>query len=150
MVVDGPLAGGSAGGAVRVGVTVRRPRGPWTPAVHSLLNYLYNSGFPAPRQLGVDELGREVLTLIPGETIGDQLPWPAWVHSDSALVQVARWLRSYHAAVANYVPPDDAIWREGGTWQKGLIVGHNDAAPYNAVWHGDRLIGFFDGTSPRR
>jgi aminoglycoside phosphotransferase (APT) family kinase protein len=26
----------------------------------------------------------------------------------------------------------------------GLIVGHQDAAPYNAVVDGDRLVGFFD------
>jgi thiamine kinase-like enzyme len=28
--------------------------------------------------------------------------------------------------------------------QPGWIVGHQDAAPYNAVMNGDRLIGFFD------
>lgn len=71
--------------------------------------------------------------------------WPAWVHSDDELVQVARWLRNYHEAVADFVPPSDAVWREGGQWQPGLIVGHNDAAPYNAAWgdHG-QLTGFFD------
>ena len=34
------LAGGNLGGAVRVGDTVRRPVGPWTPAVHALLGHL--------------------------------------------------------------------------------------------------------------
>jgi hypothetical protein len=33
------LEGGYADGAVRVGSTVRRPAGPWTPAVHALLAY---------------------------------------------------------------------------------------------------------------
>ena len=32
----------------------------------------------------------------------------------------------------------------GGQWAPGLIVGHNDAAPYNAVWRDGRLAGFFD------
>ena len=63
------LPGGNAGGAVRVGATVRRPTGPWTPSVHALLNYLEARQFPgAPRALGVDEHGREVLSFLPGET----------------------------------------------------------------------------------
>ena len=58
---------------------------------------------------------------------------------------MARWLRNYHLAVAGFQPPKDARWREGTVWRPGLIVGHNDAAPYNAVWTGDgQLRGFFD------
>src|SRR5260221_6573384 len=58
-----PLAGGNmSSGVVRVGDTVRRPAGPWTPAVHALLAHLHAVGFDgAPRPLGVDERGREVL-----------------------------------------------------------------------------------------
>ena len=41
-------------------------------------------------------------------------------------------------------PPADAVWREGGRWEPGLIIGHNDAAPYNAAWASGRLVGFFD------
>lgn len=63
----------------------------------------------------------------------------------TTLVQVADWLRSYHAAVADFEPPVDASWREGGRWRPGLIVGHNDAAPYNAAWDdAGRLRGLFD------
>jgi hypothetical protein len=67
-----PLSGGNmSSGVVRVGDTVRRPAGPWTPAVHALLTHLYEAGFRgAPRPLGIDERGREVLTFIPGP--------PAW------------------------------------------------------------------------
>jgi Phosphotransferase enzyme family len=53
-------------------------------------------------------------------------------------------MRSFHSAVADFVPPIDAVWRMGGQWEPGLIVGHNDAAPYNAVWRDGRLAGFFD------
>ncbi|WP_432953373.1 aminoglycoside phosphotransferase family protein [Micromonospora haikouensis] len=88
--------------------------------------------------------GREVLSFLPGETVGASRPWPAWAHSDDALRQVARWLRDLHAAVAGFVPPAGARWREGGVWRPGLIVGHNDAAPYNAAWADGRLVGFFD------
>jgi hypothetical protein len=140
------LVGGNTGGAVRIGDTVRRSAGPWTPSVHSLLRHLEGAGFAgAPRALGFDELGREVLSFLPGNTVGTLRPWPAWVHSDEALVQVADWLRTYHSAVADFQPPGDASWREGGRWRPGLIVGHNDAAPYNASWDDDgRLLGFFD------
>ena len=139
------LDGGNTGGAVRLGDTVRRKTGPWTPAVHSLLDHLQSAGFDrAPQALGLDELGREILSFLPGETVGSRLPWPAWVHSDDALTQVATWLWSFHAAVATFQPPPDAVWREGGRWEPGLIIGHNDAAPYNAAWADGKLVGFFD------
>lgn len=140
------LAGGNTGGAVRVGDTVRRGVGPWTESVHDLLDHLERVGFgAAPRALGIDEEGREVLSFLAGNTVGDQRPWPAWVHSDDALSQVAHWLRDYHAAVEDFHPSPGGVWREGGQWRPGLIVGHNDAAPYNAVWDDQgRLGGFFD------
>lgn len=142
---DSRLEGGNTGGAVRHGDTVRRRAGPWTPAVHALLEHLRDTGFDqAPRALGLDELGREILSFLPGETVGSRRPWPAWVHSDDALTQVAVWLRRFHAAVASFQPPTDALWREGGRWEPGLIIGHNDAAPYNAAWATGRLVGFFD------
>jgi hypothetical protein len=144
------LAGGLSGGAVLVDGTVRRRPGPWTPAVHALLTHLERQGFPdAPRVLGFDQQGREVLTYLPGEVVGDSRPWPRWTHGDDALVQAARWLRQLHLAVANFRPSVDAVWREGGAWRDGLVVGHNDAAPYNAAWlptgaDTGRLTGFFD------
>jgi hypothetical protein len=143
--VEERLAGGHTGGAVRAGDTVRRPAGAWTPAVHALLSYLGRAGFHgSPRPLGIDGRGREILTFLVGETVGDALPWPAWVHAEETLVQVARWLRGYHAAVTGFVPPAGAVWRMGGQWRPGLIIGHNDAAPYNAVWRAGRLVGFID------
>ncbi|HEV7828258.1 MAG TPA: hypothetical protein VGP04_05285 [Pseudonocardiaceae bacterium] len=39
------LPGGNAGGAVLVDSTVRRPTGPWTPAVHALLCHLESCNF---------------------------------------------------------------------------------------------------------
>jgi hypothetical protein len=144
-VAEERLEGGNIGGAVRVGDTVRRTAGPWTPAVHALLAHLAGKGFTgAPRPLGFDDQGREVLTFLDGETIGNRKPRPAWVHADDTLDQVARWMRSCHQAVADFVPPSGAVWREGGTWSPGLIIAHNDAATYNAAWHQGKLIGFFD------
>lgn len=145
------LDGGNAGGAVLVNGTVRRPTGYWTPAVHALLRHLEQRNFPgAPRVLGLDARHREVLTYLSGATVGSIRPWPRWVHSDPALEQVGAWLRSYHDAVQDFVPPGTARWRTGTRpWRPGDVIGHNDAAPYNAVWrpHPDgtgRLVGFFD------
>jgi hypothetical protein len=140
-----PLEGGNVGGAVRVGDTVRRAAGLWTPSVHALLAHLSGKGFSgSPRPLGVDGQGREVLTFMPGETVGTLRPWPGWVYAENTLMQVARWVRGFHRAVADFVPPPGAVWRMGGQWAPGLIVGHNDAAPYNAVWREGRLAGFID------
>jgi Phosphotransferase enzyme family len=139
------LDGGNTGGAVRAGNTIRRAAGPWTPAVHALLAHLAEGGFTrAPRPLGFDEQGREVLTFLEGETVGSRKPWPAWVHADDTLDQVARWMRTYHQAVADFVPPPGTVWRGKGTWSPGLIIGHNDTGPYNAAWHHGTLAGFFD------
>jgi hypothetical protein len=54
---------------VRVGDTVHRPVQPWTPATHELLRHLEAVGFRyAPRVLGFDEHGREILSYIPGDS----------------------------------------------------------------------------------
>ena len=76
-----PLTGGNVSRAVvRVGDTVRRPAGPWTPAVHALLAHLHSAGLTgAPGPLGIDERGREVLTFIPGTPA-----WPGKFHLPDA------------------------------------------------------------------
>ncbi|SDT80019.1 hypothetical protein [Actinoplanes derwentensis] len=101
---------------------------PWTPAVQSLLRHLENTGFDGAPPVG--------------GAAGPALPWPEWARNDDTLWQVAQWLREYHQAVAGFVPPADAVWRKGGAWEPGLIIGHNDAAPYNATRDGRRLTGF--------
>ncbi|MET7333187.1 phosphotransferase [Nonomuraea sp. NPDC005650] len=138
------LVGGNDQAVVRVGGTVRRPVRRWSASVHELLRHLERVGFGgAPRTLGVDAQGREMLTYLMGESAGAP-PWPAWAWSEDALVQTARWLRDYHAAVADYVPAPGARWRLGGCWTPGTIIAHNDAGPFNAAWHEGRLTGFFD------
>ena len=88
-MTEEPLAGGNLSTVVRVGDTVRRTPGPWTPAVHSLLNHLEAGGFDAaPRALGFDEQGREVLSFVEGETPG---VWTA-----DGLAEAGRLIRRYH------------------------------------------------------
>jgi hypothetical protein len=139
------LPGGNTTGAVLIGDVVHKRASPWTPTVHAVLLHLKQAGFDgAPRALGFDDQGREMLTYLPGETIGDRTPWPAWASADSMLVQVGQWLRRVHDLTADFVAPADQRWFIGGTMRPGLIVGHQDAAPYNAVVAGDRLVGFCD------
>jgi hypothetical protein len=139
------LPGGNMDGAVLIGDVVHKQASPWTPTVHALLRHLEQAGVDGvPRVLGFDEQGRQMLTYLPGEVIGDRDPWPAWVYADSTLVQVGQWIRRVHDATADFVPPTDERWFTGRTMQPGWIVGHQDAAPYNAVMDGGRLAGFFD------
>ena len=145
------LEGGNAGAAVLVDGTVRRPTGPRTSSVHALLRHLEHHGFEgSPRARVVDHHGREILSFVPGATIGTKRPWPSWVHSDDALQQVGGSLRGYHDCVADFVPPVGAIWRAAShAWRPGDVIGHNDAAPYNAVWQTlpdgrTDLVGFID------
>lgn len=129
-----PLRGGNvSAGVVRVGDTVRRPAGPYTPAVHALLAYLHAVGFEgAPRPLGIDERGREVLSFIPGT-----VPWPNrfdLLEPEQRLALAAKLIREFHDAVTGFVPPAGARWQvlipaEGDC----EIIAHHDLAPWNLV-----------------
>jgi hypothetical protein len=63
------LAGdGVTQGIVRIGDTVRRPVRPFTRTIQAYLAHLHQAGFTAaPVPLGIDELGREVLSYVPGD-----------------------------------------------------------------------------------
>src|SRR5437588_3199947 len=96
-----PLHGGTtnAGLVTRVGDTVRRPLRPTSAATRALLDHLERVGFEgAPRYLGVDDRGREVLSYIPGQAA---IPaYPDWAMTGEALISVAQLMRRYHDAVA--------------------------------------------------
>jgi mutator protein MutT len=132
------LEGGNVGGAVRIGRTVRRPTGPWTPAVHALLDRATAHGLRAtPTVFGTDARDREVLTYLPGRIVDvdDE------VLTDAQLVELVRWVRDLHDVTDG--------WTHDGPWRwfevaDAEIVGHNDVAPYNVAFDGDRLVGVFD------
>lgn len=138
-----PLTGGNvSAGVVRVGNTVRRPAGPWTPSVHALLEHLRSVGFRgAPRPLGLDGRGREVLEFVTGD-----VPWPGRVdllRPDAAVVAVGELIRDFHDAVAGFVPPGDASWQVLMPADGAEIVAHHDLAPWNLVV-GERRWAFID------
>lgn len=127
---------------VRVGDTVRRPVQPWTPEVHGLLRHLEAVGFDAaPRVLGIDDRGREVLTYLPGES--GPVGW-AKVVTDTGVRAVAKLLRDYHDAVAGFVPAE-ADWVDGrNAVGDGEVLCHGDFGPWNLVWRGDQPVGILD------
>ncbi|MFD3607644.1 phosphotransferase enzyme family protein [Streptomyces atroolivaceus] len=139
-----PLSGGNvSAGVVRVGDTVRRPAGPWTPAVHALLTHLHETGFrAAPRPLGIDDRGREVLSFVKGEMI-----WPhrfGVVDPPDGLARVARLIREFHDAVAGFTPPPDARWNVLMPADGADIIAHHDLAPWNLVADGEEAWAFID------
>ncbi len=140
------LDGGNLNQVVRVGDTVRRATGAWTAAVHALLAHLEERGFrQCPRAQGIDEQGREILSYLPGETVGSGKPWPAWTRSEQTLSDVAEWLRRYHRAVTDFVQPENTRWRlTEARAEPGEIICHNDVAPYNVAWEASGVVGVFD------
>ena len=131
------LAGGNVGGAVRVGDTVRRTTGPWTPAVHALLGYLDGRVPGIPRVLGRDRQDREVLSFLPGRVIDLDTE----ILSAGQIGSLLSWTRSFHRVVAGFGHPGP--WRYFPVAEPTLI-GHNDIAPYNVCFDGDEVAGVFD------
>ncbi len=136
-----PLAGGRSGTVVvRVGSTVRRSTGPWTPSVHRLLRHLEQSGLAGvPRLLGCDDQGREVLEFIEGE-VGHR-PWPEALRTDAGVRQCGAFLGQLHAITTSFPQADDDCWRIRAS---GPVICHGDLGPWNTVWREDRLVGVID------
>lgn len=124
------LPGGNVGGAVRIGDTVRRPVGAWTPAVHDLLDHLTAAGLRGvPRAHGFDERGREVLDYLPGTAYGEDV-------ADDVLAAAMEWLAEYHRVVASYRPEGVVTWRAGpAALGADELVCMHDFGYYN--WIGD-------------
>ena len=136
------LTGGNMSSVWRIGDTVHRESGPWTPQVHSLLSLLHSRGVTGvPKPLGMDEKGREVLTYLPGE-VGSS-PLVGLQRRAAVLEQAGRLLRSIH----------DATVEKAGQWLTGWrapvqepveVICHGDFAPYNCVFVDGDLVGVFD------
>ncbi|MGK5740929.1 phosphotransferase [Micromonospora sp. URMC 103] len=124
-----PLTGNVTTGVVRVGDTVRRPAGPWTDAVDALLRHLHDVGFPgAPRPLGRDAQGRQVLEYVPGEAGAVEGTYPL-----AELAGIGALLADLHRATAAFVPPAAAAWQRVIPPDREDLVCHHDAAPWNLV-----------------
>ena len=139
------LTGGTAnrGHVVRIGDTVRRPRRATSAATEALLHHLADVGFlGAPRFLGVDEHGREVLSFIDGAAVTP--PYPAWAVTDEALVSVAHLLRDFHEAVRSFDPTPYEWPPSPPAPFAGDLVSHNDVNLDNVVFRDGRAVALID------
>ena len=127
----------------RIGSLVRRPVNRWTSAVHGLLRYLEDAGLGRVPRVADSKDGYEELSYIEGEA--GLRPWPEVLKTDSGLSQLAGFLKSYHLAVKDYVPPEETEWCAPDVkWQPGLIIRHGDLGPWNTIWHDGVLQGVID------
>jgi len=143
------LSGGNTSIVVRVGDTVRRPVGHWTPAVHRLLNHLARAGFTgAPTVLGIDGDGREILAYVEGEvgTLDATNPLAPWFRTPQACRAVGAWIRSFQNAQAGLVLDPAEPWRRapGATLAPGRVIVHHDVSPYNTVRRSDGSLVVLD------
>lgn len=140
-----PLIGGTAnrGRVHRVGDTVRRPMRPTAAATHELLRHLERVGFTgAPRFLGIDDDGREVVSYVPGHAI--TAPTPAWALTDAALRSVGELLRRFHDALADFDPRPHTWPVSAPTPFDTGIVTHNDPNLDNVVFRDGRAVALID------
>lgn len=113
---------------VRVGNTVRRSISKNANLVHALLQHLEKVEFKnAPRFLGIDDKGREILTYFEGEV-------PRGISFNmEQLIACTKMLRAFHdaASLSNLCGYHETIC-------------HHDFAPWNIIFREGIPIGFID------
>lgn len=138
-------------GVVRVGATVRRPRQPGSDGVNACLDHLEAVGFDrAPRYLGRDAHGRDVLDFVAGDVAGD--PLPAWAATEAVLASVGRLMRLLHDALAPWLPDATVVFPRDLERSSPLAlppgepvaVFHNDLTPQNIVFRDGEAWGVID------
>jgi hypothetical protein len=116
---------------VRVGDTIRRPAHARSAYVDALLRHLPAAGFGgAPRPLGYDERGRQILTYIEGYVPAGGGPW---LLSDARIAGATRLMRAFHEATVSFP------LRDGGD-----AVCHSDLGPHNTVFRGEEAVAIID------
>jgi hypothetical protein len=124
-----PLSGGFVTTVTRAGDTVRRGRA--SPFVHDLLQHFEQSGWSgAPRHLGVDGRGRDIMEFVDG-FVPWQEPTAPQVRTTVAVSAAARLLRACHDLTVGTPLAGDQ-----------QVVCHNDLSPRNTVYRdlGDGLV----------
>lgn len=132
---------GQSGGVERAGRTVRRPIGPWTPAVHEFLAFLAEEGLRGlPTVVGV-EGDREVLTYVTGRGV----PVDKEIVLDNVLVEAVGWLRDFHDIAEMFRPEGTRHWRAGEqALDDDQIICHNDPGTYNWIIEGGHFAAMID------
>lgn len=124
------MSGEQTEGLVRVGDTIRRPAHHRSGYVDALLRHLAEAGFAgAPRALGYDGQGRQVLAFIDGEVPGAG-PYRL---SDARVRSATALIRAFHDAAAT-----------SGLRGGQETVCHGDLGPHNTVFRGERAVALID------
>jgi len=119
---------------VRVGDTVRRAGDSGSAFAARVLSYLESADYPyAPRFLGVDDHGRDILTYIPGCTTDHPSQ-----RAEGAYARAGLMLRLLHQATAGH---SLAAGHE--------CVLHGDPGPFNAIFQDGIPVAFIDWASSR-
>lgn len=127
------LPGGFVNVVLRVGDTVRRTAPERADFVHAVLDHLRDRGWTgAPRFLGTDERGREILTYLDGH-VPLTPPERVALATPDAVSAVGALLRELHDLTAGTALAGD---RE--------VVCHNDLSPKNTVYRDGRPVAFLD------
>jgi len=122
-MTEQPLSGGRlTPGVVRVADTVRRPGSDSSACTAKLLELLAENGFgAAPKYLGQDEAGRDVLTYLEGWVPSRYQRW-----TDQQIVAAGTLIRRFHDATRGSRLAADQP-----------VVCHHDPAPTNFVFTDD-------------
>jgi aminoglycoside phosphotransferase (APT) family kinase protein len=125
-----PLTGGRiTKGIVRVGDTVRRPASTASAFSARLLRLLEERGFDgAPRHLGQDETGRDILSFVNGWVPAKFQRW-----TDDQLAAAGALLRALHNAT-----------RGSELAGHHEVVCHHDPGPNNVVFRSGQPVAFID------
>jgi Ser/Thr protein kinase RdoA (MazF antagonist) len=106
------------------------------------MRHLHAAGFTrVPEPLGMDQRGREIISLLPGAPATYPLPAFAW--TDATLAAVARMLRAFHDASVGFRPPGEARW-QWPAHAPAEVICHNDFAPYNLMFEDGEPTGVID------
>ncbi len=121
-------------GVVRLGDTVRRPATANSHFVRWLLTHLAERGFDgAPRFLGTDDAGRDMLSFNAGDVPADLA-----LHSDATLRHAATLIRRYHDATTELAASSSA------TADGSDVICHNDLSPCNFVFRDGIPVAIID------
>ncbi|TCC45667.1 aminoglycoside phosphotransferase family protein [Kribbella capetownensis] len=125
-----PLSGGRiTPGVVQIGDTVRRPTSLRSEFVVELLRLLEQRGFEqAPRYLGQDDAGRDILTYLDG-----QVPVRFQQWTDTQVAAFGRLLRAFHDATRGS--------RLAGDHE---VVCHHDPGPNNVIFRDELPAALID------
>jgi len=133
------LSGGAMNAPVRSGNQVRRAARESSATIHRLLRHARDRGIDwVPEPIFLDA-GWEIVSFIEGEVPHEM---PDWVWSTETLREVARRIRRWHDATADF-PREGAVWGFSNG-EADEVICHNDFAPYNCVFRDRSFAGLID------